>query len=98
MKTMFRNKIRLQLLPIMLLLVFVAAGLASAEQVHADTLIGQEVNMMQSDEYIVKFDGNKPRGASTDVTGSMGPFTEHYGQPFTLPAYRFVLPGYQFKG
>ena len=98
MKSILRNKIKLQLLPIMLLLVFVAAGLASAEQVHADTLIGQEVNMMQSDEYIVKFDGNKPRGASTDVTGSMRPLTEHYGQPFNLPAYRFVLPGYQFKG
>ena len=98
MKTILRNIIKLQLLPIMLLLVFVAAGLASAEQVHADALIGQEVNMMQSDEYIVKFDGNKPRGASTKVTGSMKPSTEHYGQPFDLPANQFVLAGYQFKG
>ena len=53
MKTIFRNKIRLQLLPVLLLLVFAAAGLAGAEQVHADARIWHTVNMEPGDTYDV---------------------------------------------
>ena len=52
----------------------------------------------QGYSYKVKFDGNRPRGASKEVSGSMNELTEYYDHSFNLPAYRFVLPGYQFKG
>ena len=48
--------------------------------------------------YKVKFDGNRPRGASKEVSGRMRELTEYYDQSFYLPACQFVLPGYQFKG
>ena len=48
--------------------------------------------------YKVKFDGNRPRGASKKVSGSMNELTAYYDQSFNLPACQFVLPGYRFKG
>ena len=52
----------------------------------------------QGYSYKVKFNGNKPRGASKEVSGSMSELTEYYDQSFNLPACQFVLPGYRFKG
>ena len=42
----------------------------------------------QGYSYKVKFDGNRPRGASTEVSGSMSELTAYYDESFNLPAYR----------
>ena len=52
MKTMIRNRIRIRIVPILLLLVF-AAGTVGVAPVHADILVWHSVNMKPGDTYDV---------------------------------------------
>ena len=70
MKTTYRNKIRIRILPILLLLVF-AAGIAGADQVHADALIWHEVNMKPGDTY----DVGKAKANTTVFIEKAGKYT-----------------------
>ncbi|NCB31884.1 MAG: hypothetical protein EOM66_10820, partial [Clostridia bacterium] len=49
-------------------------------------------------QYNVAFDANKPSGASTAMSGSMGPLSMTYDVETQLTANGYALPGYQFTG
>ena len=50
------------------------------------------------DEYELSYDGNKPRTASTQLSGSMDPEAHQYDETITIPDCGFTLPGYEFRG
>lgn len=50
------------------------------------------------DSYNVKFDSNKPKNASTEMSGSMSDMTLKYNESTSLSANAYSLPGWSFKG
>lgn len=50
------------------------------------------------DDYILSFNGNKPAGASTEMTGDMSSDTGKYEEKVTIPECGYKLPGYSFRG
>lgn len=50
------------------------------------------------DSYNIKFDSNKPRNASTEMTGSMSDMTLKYNESTSLSSNAYSLPGWTFKG
>ena len=50
------------------------------------------------DQYELAFDPNRPRGASTQISGSMPAQIHGYDEKITVPECGYKLPGYRFKG
>lgn len=52
----------------------------------------------KANEYSVKYEGNKPSGASSDLSGTMDNFKFSYDESGTLAKNKFTLKGYTFLG
>lgn len=49
-------------------------------------------------DYKIRFDSNKPKNASTNVSGNMDDTSCKYGAEYNLSANEYSLPGYDFVG
>ena len=70
-------------------------GVWDREYSEGDVIELQAVAVLN--QYKVKFDSNKPKGASTSVTGEMEELSLRYDQKVELPN-SYYLPGYVFQG